>query len=87
MQIIYWDSNSIYMEHRFISPWDNFVNAIILARTRIIGCNAEQIVEELMSHSEDVEMAKKTKPEIQPDLAKWIESNEISSACLRSHNN
>lgn len=72
------------MEHRFISPWDNFVNAIVLQRTRIIGCNAEEVMKELITlNGIDEELAKKCKPELPLDVSKWIESNEISSANLR----
>lgn len=86
-KIIYWDDQSIYMEHRFITPKDNFVNAIVTARTRLINCNAEDIMKDLIAPPDgDIEMAKKTKPEMPPDLEKWLEFNAMSSAKLRNGN-
>lgn len=87
-QIIYWDDQSIYMEHRFITPRDNFVNAIILARTRLINCNAEEVMKDLIlpAGDVDIELAKKSKPEMPPELEKWLEYNEMSSAKLRNCN-
>ena len=73
------------MEHRFLTPTDNFVNAIVLCRTRLTNCNAEDVVNELLLNysGDDIESNKKEKPELSQELAKWIESNEISSASLR----
>ncbi|XP_068906385.1 protein THEM6-like [Tenebrio molitor] len=85
-KIVYWDEQSIYMEHRFLTPSDMFINAIVLCRTRLTNCNAENVINDLLVNysGDDVENNKKEKPELTPDLAKWIESNEISSATLRS---
>ncbi|XP_018573377.1 protein THEM6-like [Anoplophora glabripennis] len=84
-KIVYWDDQNIYMEHRFITPSENFINAIVLCKTRLTNCNADQIITDLIVSSSncDVESAKSQKPEISAELAKWIESNEISSALLR----
>ncbi|KAJ8931733.1 hypothetical protein NQ314_015320 [Rhamnusium bicolor] len=85
-KIIYWDEQSIYMEHRFITPTDNFINAIVLCKTRLTNCNADQIITDLLVNSSscDIESAKTQKPEKTLELAKWIESNEISSSFLRN---
>lgn len=74
------------MEHRFITPSDNFINAIVLCRTRLTNCNAEDVVNEVLVNysGDDIELNKKEKPEITEELAKWIEYNEISSVSLRS---
>ncbi|KAJ8922813.1 hypothetical protein NQ315_007848 [Exocentrus adspersus] len=84
-KIIYWDDQNIYMEHRFVTPADGFVNAVVLCKTRLTNCNADQIITDLMVNSSqcDLETAKSQKPEVPVELAKWIESNEISSALLR----
>lgn len=88
MQILFWDEQYIYMEHRFISPIDNFVNAIVMCRTRLTNCNAEEVIDDLLVNyvGNDVEKNgnKGEKPEMPPELVKWIESNDISSANLRA---
>lgn len=72
------------MEHKFITPKDNFVSAIILCRTRLTDCNANEIIQDLLnSKASDVQSANYTKPEISMELYKWIEYNQISSANLR----
>lgn len=43
-QIIYWDEQSIYMEHRFIDPKDGFINCIAVCKQRLINCSAEEII-------------------------------------------
>ncbi|EFA01953.1 Protein THEM6-like Protein [Tribolium castaneum] len=85
-KIKYWDKDSIYFEHRFLTPSDNFINAIVLCRNRLINCNGEDVVNEVLGSSprDDVEMNKKEKPEISPELAIWIEYNETSSVSLKS---
>jgi hypothetical protein len=78
-QIIYWDSKALYMEHRFITPKDDFVRAIAICQQRVISCNADDIMKELLGLEGGVQ-----KPEIPLEVAKWIECNEISSANLRN---
>ena len=78
-QIIYWDSKALYMEHRFITPKDEFVRAIAICQQRVINCNAEDIMKEMLGPEHGVQ-----KPEIPLEVAKWIECNEISSANLRN---
>nr|CAH7742090.1 unnamed protein product [Callosobruchus chinensis] len=86
-KLIYWDDQNVYMEHKFITPRDKFVNAIVLCRVRVVNCNAEDVMAELLLNSSggDIEAVKKQKPEAPMELAKWIESNEISSAFLRAN--
>jgi hypothetical protein len=78
-QIIYWDSKALYMEHRFITPKDDFVRAIAICQQRVISCNADDIMKELLGPEGGAQ-----KPEIPLEVAKWIECNEISSANLRN---
>ncbi|XP_022901728.1 protein THEM6-like [Onthophagus taurus] len=82
-KVTYWDDQNIYMEHRFISPGDRFINAIVMTKTRLINCNAEEIMQEMILSKNDPEYRGKTRPEIPPDLEKWMESNTISSQALR----
>ncbi|XP_023024076.1 protein THEM6 [Leptinotarsa decemlineata] len=86
-KIIYWDDQNIYMEHRFVTPGDNFINAIVMCKARLTKCNAEEIMKDLLVKNPDcdVEIAKRQKPELPLELGKWIESNEISSTKLRSN--
>jgi hypothetical protein len=78
-QIMYWDNKAVYMEHRFITPKDDFVRAIAICQQRVINCNAEDIMKELAGPEAGI-----SKPEIPLEVAKWIECNEISSANLRN---
>ncbi|XP_044254068.1 protein THEM6-like [Tribolium madens] len=86
-KVKYWDKDSIYMEHRFLTPSDNFINAIVLCRTRLTNCNVEDVINEVLVNSpvDDLEMNKKEKPEVTPELAIWIEYNETSSVSLKSN--
>ncbi|CAH0560745.1 unnamed protein product [Brassicogethes aeneus] len=82
-KVIYWDDKSIYMEHKFISYFDKFINAIAFCKVRIIDCDSENILTQLMS-TNIPENPTKEKPDIPPDLKKWIEYIELSSAHLRT---
>ncbi|KAJ8974571.1 hypothetical protein NQ317_018084, partial [Molorchus minor] len=85
-KIIYWDDQDIYMEHRFITYSDHFINTIVLCKVKVLNCNADQIITDLIVNSSncDIEAAKGQRSEMTPELEKWIESNEISSAFLRN---
>lgn len=48
LQIIYWDEKSIFMEHRFITPNDDFIRAIAICRQRLLECNAETVMATLL---------------------------------------
>nr|CAD7427037.1 unnamed protein product [Timema monikensis] len=78
-KIIYWDEKSIFMEHRFITPKDDFVRAIVLCQQRVIKCDANDVMKELMDVESGIE-----KPQVPMEVAKWIECNEISSGNLRN---
>ena len=85
-KILYWDSNSIFMEHRFITPADQFVRAIAICRQRVLNCNVNEIMQQLQKKfiNNASEEAILTKPELSDDVAKWIEFNELSSQNLRN---
>lgn len=76
------------MEHRFITPKDDFVRAIALCRQRLINVSAEDVMRELMAGAGGVESKGTTvdldKPECPLEVLRWNESNEISSANLRN---
>ncbi|XP_012288144.1 protein THEM6 [Orussus abietinus] len=90
-KIIYWDDKSIFMEHRFVTPSDGFVRAIAICRQRVLGCNAEAVMGALLDKGvkqngnveAGVTQTPHVRPEIPPEVARWLESNEISSATLR----
>lgn len=83
-KIICWTEQDIYMEHRFVNPCDNFVNAIAIVKIRLINCSVEDVMKDLL---EKVGVdASQIKPKIPLEVAKWIESNEISSTILRTEN-
>lgn len=47
-EIVYWDQNSIYMEHRFVTKKDNFVRAIVYCKQKVVKCNVEEVMSELL---------------------------------------
>ncbi|ENN82072.1 protein THEM6 [Dendroctonus ponderosae] len=85
-QVIYWDNQNIFIEHRFITN-RSFVNAIALCRIRLVNVDADEFMKDMMlnlpKQVADVEPARKQKPTMPPELEKWMESNQISSLRLR----
>lgn len=74
------------MEHRFITPKDDFIRAIAICRQRVISASVEDIFQELLSEKvsgKDPEIGLQ-KPECPLEIIKWIECNEVSSANLRN---
>ncbi|XP_055630198.1 protein THEM6 [Toxorhynchites rutilus septentrionalis] len=47
-RIVYWDTQSIFMEHRFIGPSDGFIHCIALCRQRVIQCSVEDVMATLL---------------------------------------
>jgi hypothetical protein len=88
LQVIYWDPASIYMEHRFITPKDDFVRAIAVCKQRVLGVNVDEIMQELLSTwpNEKVGTPERgyAKPDIPLEVLRWDEANQISSANLRN---
>ena len=82
-QVIYWDPSSIYMEHRFITPKDDFVRAIAVCKQRVLGVDVEDVMGELMSWGSG-EKGVSSKPELPLEVLRWDEANQISSANLRN---
>lgn len=74
-----WDEKSIFVQHQFITPNDNFVCAIVVGRTQILNCNAEEVMKELMAMDPTRE-----RPEMPLEIIKWLEYNDISSAKLKA---
>ncbi|XP_067638920.1 protein THEM6 [Eurosta solidaginis] len=115
-RIIYWDDQSVYMEHRFVQPSDQFVHAIAVCRQRIIDCSAHDVMNDLLTPksmqvqtsnnivscavspesnivtsitnldlAENGQTRVKLKPDVPPEIQKWIEYNELSSKNLRTN--
>lgn len=115
-RIIYWDDQSVYMEHRFVSPADQFIHCIAICRQRIIDCSADEVMNELLSPktaqlqasrntlsstvslehaiastnvdqnmAENGQVRSKLKPDLPPEIQKWIEYNDLSSKNLRQN--
>lgn len=114
-RIVYWDEQSIYMEHQFVSPRDGFVHCVALCRQRVIDCSAADVIGTLLqqhviktstttameSSAGGTAMTQLTAsgasattasatttpgkmlPDLTPEVAKWIEYNDLSSASLR----
>ncbi|KAH8387005.1 hypothetical protein KR093_004030 [Drosophila rubida] len=50
-RIIYWDEQSLFMEHRFVRPADKFVHCIVICRQRVIDVAMEAVMAELLAKS------------------------------------
>ncbi|XP_053674900.1 protein THEM6 [Anopheles nili] len=109
-RIVYWDNQSIFMEHRFLGGTDGFIHCIALCRQRVMQCSVEDVMATLLKSGialqgptlkkppatssteflEKVEVeggldaAGLAKPDLPPEVAKWLEWNDISSASLRT---
>ncbi|KAF7988355.1 hypothetical protein HCN44_000928 [Aphidius gifuensis] len=93
-KIICWDSESIFMEHKLITPYDNFVRAIAICRQRVLNCNAEAVMAALLERGvkqngtvDGITQVTHVRPQMTEEVAKWLESNDISSANLRGPQN
>lgn len=90
-KIIYWDERSFFMEHRFITPSDGFVRAIAICRQKFLKCCSDTVIGALLNHGvkqngnveAGITQISSVRPEMPPEVSRWIESNEISSATLR----
>ncbi|XP_052897331.1 protein THEM6 [Anopheles moucheti] len=109
-RIVYWDNQSIFMEHRFLGGTDGFIHCIALCRQRVMQCSVEDVMATLLKSGLVVQCTPKklpattssteclekvetgtgmdsatlAKPDLPPEVAKWLEWNDISSASLRS---
>jgi len=73
-RMVYYDERSIYFEQSFISKPDNFIRAVALCKNTLVNCNVMDMMKELYNIDQ---------PECPPDLAKFIEANDISSNKLK----
>ncbi|XP_068158323.1 protein THEM6 [Drosophila tropicalis] len=48
-RIIYWDEQSLFMEHRFVRPSDKFVHCIAICRQRVIDVSMETVMSALLN--------------------------------------
>uniref|UniRef100_A0A182KE82 Protein THEM6 n=1 Tax=Anopheles christyi TaxID=43041 RepID=A0A182KE82_9DIPT len=114
-RIVYWDNQSIFMEHRFLGGTDGFIHCIALCRQRVMQCSVEDVMATLLKSGISLQNAPKkvpanttssteflekvetgvgggsvadmpslSKPDLPPEVAKWLEWNDISSASLRN---
>ncbi|KAM8719675.1 hypothetical protein ACLKA7_005839 [Drosophila subpalustris] len=50
-RIIYWDEQSLFMEHRFVRPSDKFIHCIVICRQRVIDVSMDAIMAELLPNT------------------------------------
>ncbi|XP_048000546.1 protein THEM6 [Leguminivora glycinivorella] len=82
-RVIYWDNKTVFMEHEFVGP-GRFVHAVAVCRQRVIDTAVAPIAELLVQ----LHCAGTCKPQLgkmPPELELWVQSNELSSARLRSN--
>lgn len=93
--IIYWDDQFIYMEHRFVSPVDGFIHCIAICRQRLIGVVADDVINCLLqenitknglSKMENGDLVQ-GKPEIPSDVKKKKFAQLCSVLCLTDWKN
>jgi len=73
------------MEHRFISKNNDFVNAIVMSRQRLMNCSADEILNGLLCKQNKDNDLNLTKPDLPAEYVRWVECNDISSATLRNN--
>ncbi|CAF4923925.1 protein THEM6-like [Pieris napi] len=79
---VFWDEKTLFMEHEFIGP-GGFVHAVAVCRQRVIDTSAAAIAELLLQlHCGGT--CKSYPQKMPPELELWVQSNELSSAKLRS---
>lgn len=89
-KVVYWDHDSIYMEHRFVTKHDKFVRAIVYGKQKVVKCSVEQVMAELMKNPPANAKNKLTgqvrqKPPCPMEIRLWIESSHVSSNKLREN--
>ena len=47
---MYWDDQSIFIEHRFVGK-DEFIHAIAICKQRLINCSSEEIMDIMLSET------------------------------------
>ena len=72
---MYWDDNAFYIEQKFVDRNNGFVYCVNITKQVLVRATMDQLLEKLG--------CKEEKPTPLPELAKWIESIELSSARLR----
>uniref|UniRef100_A0A8D9F207 Protein THEM6 n=1 Tax=Cacopsylla melanoneura TaxID=428564 RepID=A0A8D9F207_9HEMI len=88
-RIVYWDNNSIYFEHRFITVKDQFVCAIAYVKQRITNFDVEEMMRQFIDKNVVTNENGNTvinKPPIPLEIQKMIDLEEASSAQLKSEN-
>ena len=48
-KIIYWDSQTVFMEHRFICPVDGFIHCVAICRQRFLNVTATEVMDTLLT--------------------------------------
>lgn len=83
-RIVYWDQANVYTEHRFISKGDDFVRAIVYSQQKVVNCDFDEVMAEMLAKSPgDGQLKTSQKPECPAEIRLWIESGEVSSKKLR----
>ena len=75
-QIVCWDENAFYIEHKFQRCKDDFVCTIMYAKQNFVDVSPGEILRQLCGKE-------KTSPDPPADLKKWIEYNGLSSESLK----
>ncbi|KAI8033987.1 protein THEM6 [Drosophila gunungcola] len=68
-RIIYWDEQSLFMEHRFVRPSDKFVHCIAICRQRVIDVSMEAVMAELLTRTSSNGFRATSSPSLSPALA------------------
>lgn len=72
-KVIYWDDDSLYLEHRFIGA-NNVIHAILLCQQKMIKCSGENVMNELLKKG--TTMLPKPEMPIEVNLLNYKNSNK-----------
>ncbi|XP_063361497.1 protein THEM6-like [Cydia amplana] len=74
-RMLCWENQTMYLEHKFVTPKDNFVRAVALSQNYVVGVDLPTAMEDIPGAD-----AFKTAPE---EVTQWCQFLEASSARLR----
>lgn len=81
LQLVYWDTRSLFLEHKVITLADGKVSSILVSRQHAIGKNGDS-TEVLLAGLPGLD----TKPTCPVYIQNWLRSMEISSFKLKHPN-
>mmetsp|Transcript_4535 Transcript_4535/g.7614 ORF Transcript_4535/g.7614 Transcript_4535/m.7614 type:complete len:243 (+) Transcript_4535:78-806(+) len=84
-RLVTWDTNCMYVEHRFVRPSDSFILAVSLVRYRVVCSDKGLTAGQLLSTIDVTALpnANAIAPPKPPELEAWLAYDRCSSNALR----